>query len=195
IGPNGAGKSTLLRLLNGLLKPSAGAVTVEGLDTRDVPTARLAAKIAVTFQHPADQIFSSTVLGEVRYGPRNLGRSDPDGNARRALELFDLDQYSSAHPYDLPPSLRRLLTIASAVAMGSPFLAFDEPSVHLTQPERMVFLRVLRQLGSEGRTFIIVSHDLEYFLPICTKVVVMEGGTARVLSKADYVRDSRAGTA
>ncbi|GJQ20677.1 MAG: hypothetical protein HBSIN02_10320 [Bacteroidia bacterium] len=175
-GSNGSGKSTFLRLLNGLLKPSRGNITVEGMNTRETATARLAAVIAVTFQHPSDQIFASTVRGEVRYGPKNLGRSNADTLAAQALDLFGLAQYADMHPYDLPASHRRLLTIASAVAMGTPFLAFDEPSVHLSQPERLLFLRALEALRPEKRTYLIVTHDVRFFRPLCTGEIVFQDG-------------------
>lgn len=180
-GRNGAGKSTMLRLFNGLLRPVSGRVLVNGVDTRTTTTAALAAHIAVTFQHPSDQLFASTVFGEARYGPRNLGRPDPDADARHALELFGLAPFSALHPYDLHPAHRRLLTIASAAAMGSPFLAFDEPSVHLSQPERRIALRALKELKSENRTMIVVSHDERFFRPLSTSVLRVEDGVVRRL--------------
>lgn len=178
-GRNGAGKSTMLKLFNGLIRPESGRVLVNGLDTRTTTTARLAAQVAVTFQHPSDQIFSATVLGEVRYGPRNLGRPDPDSYARRALELFGLAPFLAMHPYDLHPAHRRLLTMASAAAMGSSFLAFDEPSVHLSQPERKIVLKAVEELRSDKRTMIVVSHDERFFGPLSTMILRVEDGVVR----------------
>jgi len=178
-GDNGSGKSTFLRLLNGLLKPSKGSIAVEGMDTRETATSQLAAVVAVTFQHPSDQIFASTVRAEVRFGPKNLGRSNPDELAEKALDLFGLMAYADTHPYDLPASHRRLLTIASAVAMGTPYLAFDEPSVHLSQPERRIFLDALEALRPEKRTYLIVTHDTGFFRPLSTGEIVFRDGTVK----------------
>lgn len=180
-GHNGAGKSTLLRLLNGMMKPTSGRVLVRGVDTRSTPVSKLAATISVTFQHPADQIFASTLLEEVRFGPRHLRLADPDHHSREALALLGLESFAEWHPYDLSSANRKLLTIASALATGAAFLAFDEPTVHLSQPERIVLTNALRQLQNSGRTCIIVSHDLEFFLPITNRILLLREGAMTFL--------------
>ncbi len=180
-GHNGAGKSTLLRLLNGMLKPDTGRIIIDGHDTRITPVSRLASIVSVTFQHPGDQIFASTVFDEVRFGPRHLRRPDPDCDCREALALLGLESFSSWHPYDLSPANRKLLTIASAVAAGTPFLAFDEPTVHLSQPERVLLAGALQQLGKAAKSFIIVSHDLEFFLPITKRILLLREGNISFL--------------
>lgn len=176
-GHNGAGKSTLLRLLNGMLKPTAGRVLVNGIDTRNAAVSTLAATVSVTFQHPADQIFAATLFDEVRFGPRHLRLPDPDRHSREALALLGLERFAGMHPYDLSSAGRKLLTIASAVATGASFLAFDEPTVHLSQPERAIFSKALRHIRSHGRACIIVSHDLEFFLPITNRILLLREGT------------------
>jgi len=175
-GHNGAGKSSLLRLLNGMLKPNTGCILIDGRDTKTTPVSSLAPVVSVTFQHPGDQIFASTVFDEVRFGPRQLHRPDPDRDCREALVLLGLESFSSSHPYDLSPANRKLLTIASAVASGSPYLAFDEPTVNLSQPERVKLSSMLHRLGDAGRSFIIVSHDLEFFLPIAKRILLLHAG-------------------
>lgn len=176
IGQNGVGKSTLLKLMNGILKPTSGQVLVGGLDTAAQLTSRLAAEICVTFQNPADQIFAPSVLKEVEFAPRNLGRTDIDQLASRALSLCSLASFSSHHPYDLPLPQRRLLTIVSAIASGAPFLAFDEPSAGLSQIERVVLERLLTELKHDGRGFVVVSHDLGLFLRFASRVLVLHEG-------------------
>ena len=177
IGQNGVGKSTLLKLMNGILKPTSGKVLVGGLDTTKHPTSRLAAKICVTFQNPADQIFAPSVQKEVEFAPRNLKRPDIDELVSRALSLCSLDTVRTKHPYDLPSPQRRLLTIASAIASGAPYLAFDEPSAGLSQIERIVLERLLQELKRDGRGFVVVSHDLGLFLRHASQVLVLSGGT------------------
>jgi len=175
-GHNGAGKSTLLRLLNGMLKPDTGRILLDGRDTKTTPVSSLAAVVSVTFQHPGDQIFASTVFDEVRFGPKQLDRPDPDRDCTDALALLGLESFSASHPYDLSPANRKLLTIASAVATGSPYLAFDEPTVTLSQPERVTLSTMLHRLSGAGRSFIIVSHDLEFFLPITKRILLLHAG-------------------
>lgn len=178
VGHNGAGKSSLLKLLNGINRPTSGKIRIEGTAVEHRPTADLARLVSVTFQDPSDQIFASTVLREVEFGPRNLRRPDSRSLAKSALDLFLLQDVAGLHPYDLPFAQRKLLTLASAVAMDTPLLAFDEPSVSLATPERVALLRALKDLQKNHRTVLIVSHDLEVFLPVCSKILVLNRGRA-----------------
>ncbi len=188
LGHNGAGKSTLLKLLNGLLKPSSGTVRVNDLHTIGNPVATLAAQVAVTFQRPADQIFRHTVEDEVRYGPQNLRRSDPERSTREALELFGLLEQRHAHPYDLHPSRRKVLTLASAVAMEAPVLAFDEPTAGLSHPERRTTVDAFRRLLAAGRTLIVATHDIETLLPLATQVMLLRSGSVQFAGTPDQFR-------
>jgi len=173
IGQNGAGKSTLLKLANGILKPTAGRILLGDLNTTQHKTSRLAREICVTFQNPSDQIFAPTVAQEVEFAPRNLRRQNPAGLALQAMALCSLDTVATQHPYDLPPAQRKLLTVASAVASGSPILAFDEPSAGLSQLEQKGLQRLLETLKHERRGLIVVSHDLGLFMRYATKVLVL----------------------
>lgn len=185
VGQNGVGKSTLLKLLNGILKPTSGRILVSGLDTASQPTSRLAAEICVTFQNPADQIFAPTVRKEIEFAPRNLRRSNIEDLVSQALSLCSLDAVSSSHPYDLSAPQRKLLTVASALASGSTFLAFDEPSAGLSQIERSVFERLLIDLKSKQRGLIVVSHDLGLFLRHASQVLVLSEGRNIFLGRPD----------
>jgi energy-coupling factor transport system ATP-binding protein len=176
VGHNGAGKSTLLRLLNGILRPSAGMVQICGEDIRDEPTYRLAGRVAVTFQNPSDQLFASSVQREVEFGPRNLRRDGPAALADRALTLCGLRSVATRHPYDLLPPQRKLVAVASAIAMETPVLAFDEPSAGLSQPERLQLTAAIRALTCAGRTLLVVSHDLRTFLPLASAALVLQEG-------------------
>jgi energy-coupling factor transporter ATP-binding protein EcfA2 len=175
-GPNGAGKSTILKLLNGILKPGSGTITIDNLDTRVTPTAALASLIAVTFQNPADQIFAATVRNEILFGPKILRRPNPARLADKSIELFCLGEYASNHPYDLSPAHRKLLTVASAVATDTPILAFDEPTASLSQPERLILLNALNELKREKRTLLIVSHDFDFFIPEAARLALLNAG-------------------
>ncbi|MCX6142203.1 MAG: ABC transporter ATP-binding protein [Ignavibacteriales bacterium] len=195
IGQNGVGKSTLLKLMNGILKPTFGQVFIGGLDSAQHATSRLAAEVCVTFQNPADQIFAPSVRKEVAFAPRNLKRPNVDQLVSQALSLCSLDSVSSRHPYDLPTPQRRLLTIASAIASGAPFLAFDEPSAGLSQIERNVLERLLEELKRDRRGFIVVSHDLALFLRYASHVLVLSEGRSvffgtptKLLEQEGYLR-------
>ncbi len=176
VGRNGAGKSTLLKLLNGILRPDRGSIIMENRETGTLPTSTIAATLCVTFQNPSDQLFASSVGREVLFGPSNLRRSDAEGLTSRALSLLGMSDLSETHPYDLNAAQRKLLTIASAIATDAPILAFDEPTVFLSQPERAILSTALSNLVRAGRTILAVSHDLSFFLPVAKRVIVLEGG-------------------
>ncbi len=188
LGHNGAGKSTLLKLLNGLLQPTSGSIRVNGLRTSEHPVSVLAGHVAVTFQRAADQIFRHTVIDEVQYGPHNLRRADPDRSAAHALELFGLLAHRTTHPYDLHPSYRKLLTLASAVAMETPVLAFDEPTAGLSYGQRRTALTAFQQLRDRGRTLVVATHDVETLLPLATQVLVLNKGGVMVAGPPQELR-------
>lgn len=183
VGHNGAGKSSMLKLLNAINRPTSGRVLISGISTKDQNTPELARQVSVTFQNPSDQIFASKVLKEAEYGPKNLGRQDSRTLALRALEMFGLEDFADVHPYDLSFSQRKLLTLASAVAMQTTVLAFDEPSVSLSQPERVELLSALEELKQQGKTMLIVSHDLGLFLPVSTRILILNHGSASFFGK------------
>ena len=187
VGQNGAGKSTLLKLLNGILKPTGGSVLVGGLDTATSSTDALTRHVCVTFQNPADQLFASTVRREIEFAPRNLKRPDSVRLVEEALSLCELGPVAHQHPYDLPLAQRKVLTVASALASGSPFLAFDEPSAGLSQLERSLLDKLMRSLRAAGRGLLVVSHDLELFLPYASTVLLLHQGTVNFFGEPEQL--------
>ena len=192
LGQNGAGKSTLLKHLNGILKPTSGEVLVGETNTKLHDAAFLAQFVALSFQNPDDQISSKSVVEEAMFGPRNLGKQDPEALAREALRMFSLEGDANTHPYDLHPSKRKLLTIASAIAMDTPVVAFDEPTAGFDVTQRCLFGKALERLKERGKTVILVSHDLDYSLQYCDSVILMDHGSVtfhgdkiHLLSRAD----------
>lgn len=176
VGRNGSGKTTLLKHLNGILKPSAGDVFVGELNTRFCSVPQLARYVALSFQNPDDQIFSNNVLEEVSFGPRNLRKENWQELALEALQLLSLEEYAHSHPYDLHPSKRKLLTIASAIAMDTPIVAFDEPTAGFDLKQKKVLKELMGWLKQRGKTVIIVSHDLDFFIGLCDSVVILDRG-------------------
>lgn len=195
LGRNGAGKSTLLKLFNGILRPAAGAILLDGNPTGSLSTAALAGHIAVTFQNPADQIFASTVREEISFGPRNLKRNNVSDLVEESLKRFGFAQNAGEHPYDLLPARRKLLTVASAIASDCPLLAFDEPSAGLSQPEWMLLKDALSRLIDREKSVFIVSHDLDLFFPLASRILILHagriafhGGQQEFLSEADTLK-------
>src|SRR5439155_16611108 len=127
---NASGKSTLVRQLNGLLAPTEGRVLVEGRDTRGRHVAELARTVGLAFQNPDRQIFAGRVRREVEFGPRNVGLrgAELEAAVSAALEQVGLADQAEANPYALGFSRRKLLAIASVLAMRTPVVVLDEPT-------------------------------------------------------------------
>ncbi len=193
VGQNGSGKSTLVRHLNGLLRPTEGRVLHDGEDVAAARVAALAARVGIVFQNPDRQIFAGKVRGEVSFGPRMLGRSKSDAAAAgaAALETVGLSDALDLNPYDLGYSRRKLLAIASVLAMDTPVVVFDEPTTGQDARGIARVQQVIAKLVGDGRTVIAISHDMHFVAESFTRVVVMGGG--RVLldgSPADVFAES-----
>jgi energy-coupling factor transport system ATP-binding protein len=180
VGRNGSGKSTLVRHLVGLLRPTSGRVLVDGRDAADRTVAALAGRVGLAFQDPRHQVFARTVGEEVAFGPRNLGLSGRDlaGAVAAALAATGLEAEAARHPYDLGGSRRKLLAIASVLAMGTPAVVLDEPTTGQDARGVARLGAIVDGLAEAGRTVIVVSHDLRFVAEHAARVVVLEAGRA-----------------
>jgi len=181
VGQNGSGKSTLVRHLDGLLRPTEGRVLHDGTDIAGERVAVLAARVGIVFQNPDRQIFASRVRAEVEFGPRILGRSAAQAAAAAvaALEAVGLTELVDANPYDLGYSRRKLLTLASIMAMETPVVVLDEPTTGQDARGVARIQRVIADLTTAGRTVIAISHDMRFVSETFARVVVM--GAGRIL--------------
>lgn len=178
VGQNGSGKTTLVRHLNGLLRPTEGRVTIGGVDAASMTVAQLASRVGLVFQDPDRQIFAGSVRSEVEFGPRNLGRSGAElgESVADALAATGLEDEASTNPYDLGQSRRKLLALASVLAMRTPVLVLDEPTTgqDVRGVERV--REVIARTAAEGRTVIAISHDMRFVAEAFERVVVMREG-------------------
>ena len=178
IGANGSGKTTLARHLDGLLRPSSGRVLLGGVDAATWSVAQLATRVGLGFQDPGQQIFERTVRAELSFGPRQLGW--PEGQRQRAvdeaLEATGLAEAAALHPGDLGAARRKLLTIASVLAMQTPVVVLDEPTTGLDRRGTERAARLIADLREAGRTVIGISHDLRFVAESFERVVALEAG-------------------
>ena len=181
IGQNGSGKSTLVRHLDGLLRPSEGRVLHDGVDIAGVRVAALAGLVGIVFQNPDRQIFAGRVRAEVEFGPRILGRGPHEAadSARAALSTVGLSDLAEVNPYDLGYSRRKLLTLASVLAMNTPVVVLDEPTTGQDARGVARIQQVVAELSAAGRTVIAISHDMRFVAETFARIVVM--GAGRVL--------------
>lgn len=178
VGRNGSGKSTLLRLWNGLLRPTAGRVLVDGRATDGRRVAELARTVAMTFQDPDRQLFSGTCRREVAFGARNVGMrgGELDAAVNTALAAVGLEDRAATNPYDLGGSRRRLLAIACVLAMRTPVVVLDEPTMGLDTSEIARVAGIVASLAAEGRTVVAISHDSRFIVGSFERVVRLDAG-------------------
>lgn len=178
IGQNGSGKSTLVRHFNGLLRATEGSVLVDGRIVGRTHVADLARVVGISFQNPDRQIFSANVRTEVRFGPRNIGLrgADLDQRVDSALRQVGLVEMSGVNPYDLGFSERKLLALASVIAMGTPAIVLDEPTTGQDANGVARVKGIVDALSVEGRTVVAVSHDMTFVAEAFERVLVMRDG-------------------
>jgi energy-coupling factor transport system ATP-binding protein len=178
VGANGSGKTTLARHLVGLLRPTAGRVLLDGEDVAGRRVAQLARVVGICFQQPDRQIFSRTVRDEVEFGPRRLGFGDEAafGRATEALTAVGLSEDLGKHPGDLGESERKLLTIAAVLAMDTPVVVLDEPTVGLDTRGVERIAAIVADLAAAGRTIVTISHDMRFVAETFERVVVLARG-------------------
>ena len=180
IGHTGSGKSTLIQHLNALLKPAGGQVLVDGEDIHQ-PGRSLSArlKVGLVFQYPEYQLFEETVRKDVGFGPRNLGLSDAEVDARvsealRRVGLSEGDWEKS--PFELSGGQKRRAAIAGVLAMRPEFLVLDEPAAGLDPAGRSSMRALVNSLHADGTTVIMVSHSMDDVATLCNRILVMNGG-------------------
>ena len=189
IGQNGAGKTTLAKLLNGLLKPVDGTVSISGEETTKWTAAQTARRVGYVFQNPDDQIFNKTVREEIEYGLLRMGLSPEARQARvsEAMSLTGMTRFRDVNPYDLPASIRKFITIASVLAMDTEIIILDEPTAgqDLTGLNRLI--EILRVLQERGKAVITITHDMEFVSFNFSRTIVMAHGRILVDGPTDQV--------
>jgi NitT/TauT family transport system ATP-binding protein len=169
LGPSGCGKSTLLNLVAGILKPSRGQVSID-----DKPVTGPNPGVGIVFQHHS--LFPwMTVLENVAFGPKMLGRGDPIGTARTFLALVGLEKFESAWPGSLSGGMQQRVGIARALATYPPVLLMDEPFGALDAQTRSIMQEELLKLWQQfNSTVVFVTHDIEEAIFLSDRVVVMK---------------------
>ena len=164
VGQNGAGKTTLVKHFNGLLQPSSGYVGIGDWDTKFTSVAKMAKRVGYVFQNPDEQLFSKNVGAEVAFGPRNLGFSGEqvERQVNDALVMVELSDKTETNPYDLSPTWRKLVAIASIIAMDTDIVIFDEPTTGQDAANIARIAQVIRVLRERGKTVITITHDIDF---------------------------------
>ncbi|WP_319532115.1 ABC transporter ATP-binding protein [uncultured Cohaesibacter sp.] len=176
IGDNGAGKSTLLHLLVGLDRPTDGSITAFGKDCETEDDFRaLRRRVGLVFQDPDDQLFCPTVAEDIAFGPLNLGYSKAEAMAivEETLAWLQLSEFRDRVTHKLSGGQKRLVSLATVLAMKPDILLLDEPTNALDENTRKRLIGILTDLP---QSMIIVSHDRAFREEVVTRTIVMEGG-------------------
>jgi energy-coupling factor transport system ATP-binding protein len=179
LGQNGSGKTTLVKHFNGLLQPTSGSVRVGEWDTREQAVAKMASRVGYVFQNPDEQLFTKTVYEEVAFGPRNLGYQ-PNRIAalvEDALTLTELSDQQGTNPYDLSPTWRKMVALASIIAMDTPIVIFDEPTTGQDAVNIARMAGAIASLRERSKTVITITHDIDFCAENFERVIALSQGT------------------
>ena len=178
MGQNGAGKTTLVKHFNGLLKPSSGSVRIDGVDTTKTTIASLSRNVGFVFQNPDHQLFSETVKQEIGFALKNFGFDEEtiQKQITWALNLLSLTQYRETSPFMLSGGERKRVALASVLAWDPKILILDEPTIGQDHEQKEILRQFIVQLQTQGKTIVIVTHDVEFVAECNPRVVLMKEG-------------------
>lgn len=182
IGHTGSGKSTLIQHFNGLLKPSGGSLSVQGIELSDgkPDLIKLRSKVGLVFQYPEYQLFEESVAKDIAFGPKNLGLSEAEAAARvsEAMALVGLPpEMGEKSPFELSGGQKRRAAVAGVIAMRPEVLVLDEPIAGLDPKGRREMLELIDGYRAKtGATIVLVSHNMDDVAQAADRVIVMSGG-------------------
>ena len=177
VGHTGSGKSTLVQMMNALLVPTTGSVTVCGNEItykKQKNLKRLRKNVGLVFQFPEYQLFEETVLKDVCFGPKNFKLENPVAKAKEALTSVKIyeDKYEKS-PFRLSGGEKRKVAIAGILASEPNVLILDEPTVGLDPQTKKELLLLLKEINKE-KTIIIITHDMNALWEVSTRVIVLD---------------------
>lgn len=179
LGHNGSGKSTLAKLLNGLYIPTAGTVTVCGMDTAlDDNTWEIRKKAGMVFQNPDNQLVASIVRDDVAFGLENIGVPTEEMPARieAALRAVGMLDFIDRAPHMLSGGQKQRIAIVRALCMEPDVMLFDEPTSALDPEMVGEVLQIMRDLAHSGMTMVVVTHEMSFARDVASRVLFFNGG-------------------
>jgi len=195
VGPNGAGKTTLLKLMDALIMPTEGEILFEGKPiTEETMTERyFRRKVGFLFQNPDVMLFSATVLEDVAFGPVHLwGKEEGMKRAREELRKLGIEGLADRHPYSLSGGEKKKASIACVTSMEPEVLLLDEPTRDLDLRNRNFMLEMIGKWKEEGRTVVVVTHDLRLIrsadrVYVINREVLFEGTPRELFSRPELI--------
>lgn len=182
IGHTGSGKSTLVQHMNALLLPTSGEVQVDDYIVKPLKNKglkQLRKRVGLVFQFPEYQLFENTVEKDIIFGPKNFGVGEEECKeiAKKVIKQVGLDEsYLEVSPFELSGGQKRRVAIAGILAMNPDVLVLDEPTAGLDPNGAKEMLDLFVSLNKQGKTILIVTHEMDYVLEYCQECVVMKDG-------------------
>lgn len=193
IGHTGSGKSTLVQHLNGLLKPTAGDIFIDGENIWSKPKEirKIRSRVGLVFQYPEYQLFEETVFADIAFGPKNMGL-EGDELKQRVLETCEIigvkSEYLEKSPFDLSGGEKRRVAIAGVMAMKPEIIVFDEPTAGLDPVGRESVMKIIHDYRkATDATVIIISHSMEDMAQLADKLIVMNKGRCEMFDTVENV--------
>jgi len=188
MGENGAGKTTLVKMFNGLLRPASGRVLVDGIDTRERSVAQLSKDVGLIFQNPDHQLFAETVAEELSFSLKNFGFKPEviERRVKRLLATLDLERYETSSPFVLSGGERKRVALAAILVWDPKHVVMDEPTIGQDYLQKDRLRNFIVQLVSQGKTVVIVTHDVEFVAESKPRTVLLSRG--RILADGPAVQ-------
>ena len=186
VGANGAGKTTLIKLINGLIKPGKGKITIAGEDTSNKSAWQLAGQVATAFQNPNSQFFKLTVEEEILVAPKTLDRLDNTW-IDELIDIFQLGHLLKRAPFKLSGGEKKRVAFAAALAAKPQILVLDEPTAGQDNDFRQALINCLHRLTERGAAVLVVTHALNFLEPLTNRWLVMAQGRLLADGPADEI--------
>ena len=200
VGQTGSGKSTLVQMLNGLSMPSQGSIIVDGDDTKVLckktkTTRLLRKKVGLVFQFPEYQLFEESILKDVAFGLINYGMKKEEAYEKAKQYILKVglsESYFEKSPFELSGGEKRKVAIAGILALEPEILVLDEPTAGLDPKSKQDLLDLIEQLHGEGKTIILVTHNMTLVRKYATHVLLIEKGKVFFDGRAnDFFTDEK----
>ncbi|MFO7794843.1 MAG: energy-coupling factor ABC transporter ATP-binding protein [Promethearchaeati archaeon] len=199
MGKNGAGKTTLIRTLNGLIRPKRGSIYINQENIKNKTIAQLSQQTGIIFQNPDHQLFSNTVEEEIKFSLKNIysDKKELQEKTNEILNIFDYERYKSRSPLNLSGGEKKKLALASVVCRNPEILIFDEPTLGQDKKEIEFFIDFIQRQRDQGKTIIIVTHNIEFAYDFIPRILLMsegriiaDGPTQELLTNKKLIREA-----
>lgn len=186
LGQNGTGKTTFVHHINGLLKPTFGAIEINGQSIEGFSVAELSRKVSLIFQNPDQMLFEDTVAEEIQFSRRQHGDPIDEAQTKQLLSDAGMAGYEKAFPLNLSMGQKHMVTILGSVASGADIVIFDEPTLGMDLSMKQYLAQLIQTIRDQGKCVILISHELSFVCEVSDHILLLHDG--RVIFAGD--RDS-----